>query len=976
MTMWRWMYLTGLLLAAGCAVWAGVMPSNTVYLGTATRGASPVLAASRAARQGRAHALARLRQTLIARHALPSRAVLPHFDTFVMAAPPARTTRAAGPYGAGTLTFAYSGWTDQETGELQAFLAKAYPVMVNVYGAPATTGTVTLVKAGATEFVEGGEFDPTTMTLTIDALPDDFAGDDTTQYGLNLLHLVLHAFHAPLLMGVDAWEEGLARAAATVVQLQLKPSFPLVYAMDYLLPLYDSLNQPTLSSPTFFPTPGLWQMSLWRVGMATSAWLKVYAEKPDFFTTINSAYYAQLNAGNASIRTDLVGLKGLLAGAIATVEGTPVLTWYGQQYALASVISAGKHVYLFPVPLQDSCSLQIYSFTTNTDATETPLAGTAALAYYTFDNLPLYPEEGDSVTIPDTGDNPGLGIITPSFYNIGTTPMQRIQILVSVNGMNTACYYPAYARGDDTNESELFGSVVGADSGSLQFTLPGVPLAALTLTQGAFTQQLPNGDISFFAPLRIAYTAADNTVTTFQRNVGPGFYVPQLTLNVVSPSQYHTFLGGTTMVAFPVNPTETDIGNLLSPNHNLDFRFAWWDPTTTGDNKYREYPAVNTPVPGHGYWLRLPAAMTVNVMGTLPTFDSDRSTVLEPGWNMVGNTFTAPMDPWGLAVIVGNTRYTLDDAIAHSVVTPVWGYNDSDQAYRLRMAMNAWEGGWIYNNTGGEVSLSQRDALLGNKSRAGDRAASLLTGSGWTVNLLAATHGARDTATYLGVNKNAAQGLDGLDWAKPPSHGSGVRVAFIHPDKRALGAAYATDIRQTIGTQGEQWEFEVRSTYTDEVTLSWPSLVTVPKDYTLLLTDETTNTQAYLRTTGAYVYKASGTTAQPDVRRFRVTVASRSASPLSIVRMDLLPTRGTGVSVRVTMNRPADLILDVRTPTGKLVRTIRIPADRAGQATVIPWDGRGTTNKLVPSGTYIFYLTASTVDGFCIRRTDMGRLRQ
>jgi hypothetical protein len=975
MTNWRWMLPAMLLLATLATAWAGVMPSNTVYVGADTRGVPAALAASRAARQARSAAMARLRQTLIARHALPARAVLPRFDTFVMTAPPTRTTRAGGPYGSGTLTFAYTGWTADEEAKLRAFLGRAYPVMVNVYGAPAITATLTLVKAGGLEFVEGGEFNTAEMTLKIETLPDDFAGDDTTQYGLNLLHLVLHAFHAPLPMGVDAWEEGLARAAATVVMLQLKPNFPLVYAMDYLLPLYDTLNQPALSSPTFFPNPGIWQMSLWRIGMATSAWLKIYTEKPDFFTALNSAYYAQLNAGNAAIRTDLVGLKGLLAGVITSVEGQPTLEWYGKQYALASVTTVGKRLFLFPVPLQEYCSLQIYCFTTNADATETPLPGTAALAYYTFDNLPLYPEEGDTTTIAASGDNAGLGIISPSFYNIGETPTQRIQFIVSVNGMNASCYYPAYARGDDTNEAEIFGTMVGADAGTLHFTLPGVPLDNTPLVQGAFTQQLPTGDISFFAALRIDYTATDGTVTTFRRNVGPGFYVPQFEVSLPAPSQFHTFMGGTTIVAFPVNPAETDIGNLLSPNHDVAFRFATWDPTVTAENKYREYPAVNTSVPGRGYWLRLPTAMTVNVKGTLPTFDAERSIVLEPGWNMIGNTFTVPMDPWGQTVIVGNTRYTMDDAIAHSVVTPVWGYDQKDASYRIRTAMNPWEGGWMYNNTGGQVTVAQRDAILRTR-RTGDRAAALLATGGWAMNLQAACHGTRDTATYLGVNTRATRGVDGFDWAKPPSPGAGVRVAFVHPDRRNLGAAYATDLRAEIGALAEQWEFEVRSTYSDAVTLSWPSLTSVPKEYALTLVDVASGQQQYLRTTGAYVYQATGTEAQPDVRRFRLTVAPRSASPLSIVQMEILPTRGAGVSVRVMMNRPADLLLDVRTPTGKLVRTIRVPADRAGQAVVIPWDGRGAANKLVPTGTYIFNLTARTAEGFTIRRTNMGRLRQ
>ena len=109
----------------------------------------------------------------------------------------------------------------------QNFLTRAYPILVNIYGPPATTGTLTLVQGGTQTGVEGGEFNASTMTLTLEPLPTDFATTDGTQYGYNLLHLILHAFHAPALIGFDAWEEGMARAAATVKETFSDSGYPV-----------------------------------------------------------------------------------------------------------------------------------------------------------------------------------------------------------------------------------------------------------------------------------------------------------------------------------------------------------------------------------------------------------------------------------------------------------------------------------------------------------------------------------------------------------------------------------------------------------------------------------------------------------------------------------------------------------------------------------------------------------------------------
>ncbi len=517
------------------------MPSNTLYLDDATRGpqAQQVLREHRAHMRAGIASIRRMRDSLVRRRAVSRRATLPHFATFIVdgargsALPAPRWTRdGATP----TLTFAYQGWTPAQQNALSTLLAVAYPQMVSVYGLPMSSGTLTIIQGGDQDALQAGELDisdPTDMTLTVGPLTGDFSTDDNDQYIYDLLHLILNAFHAPALIGFDAWEEGMARAAAAAIITSLRPNYVLMYNLTYLLPLYDMLNQPGLANSTFFPDADISLMATWRVGMAMAAWLKMYTEDQQLFQQFNSAYAAQVLAGNTALSGNLSALEGILSGYLPTVEGVPFFNWYNSQYVLQPTALVGRRIFVFATPLLDNVSLQIYYFFTNPDGTESPLSGQVNLVYLTYDQVPLYPAEGNAVTISATGDNPGVGFIDPSFYNIGETATQNISIGVTVAEQSATVYYPYMESGGDTDENTFFGCTIGANDGTVSISYGGNTLTPASVVQGAYEQSIPsngtNNDLSFFAPVQFNYTSSDGTThMTLQRDVGPGFYVAML----------------------------------------------------------------------------------------------------------------------------------------------------------------------------------------------------------------------------------------------------------------------------------------------------------------------------------------------------------------------------------------------------------------------------------------------------------------
>ena len=889
-----------MLLLCSLAALASSMPSNTLYLGDASRGprAQQVLRAHRAHLRADMAAISRMHDVLLSHHAISQRMALPRFDTFIMdGAPgsvplaPRRKRDGATPL----LTFAYQGWNANQRTSLSTLLAVAYNQMVNVYGPPMTSGTLTIIQGGEQDALQGGELDitnPAQMTLTVGPLTGDFSTDDNDPYIYDLLHLILHAFHAPALIGYDAWEDGMARAAAAVIITSLRPNYSLMNNLTYLLPLYDYLNQPGLATSAFFPAQDIPLMSTWRVGMAMAAWLKMYTEYPYFFQQFNTAYAAQVLGGNTALAGNLAALKTLLAGFAPTVEGIPFARWYNCQYVLQSTALVGQRLFMFPTPLQDNIILQIYYFFTNADGTENPLSGQANLVYLTDNQVALYPAEGNQVTISATGQSPGLGIITPSFYHIGETATQCISIQVTVADQSLTTYFPYMERGENEgDENTFFGCTLGANDGTLNISYAGNTLSPTTIVQGAFAQSIPfngaNNDLSFFTAVQFSYTSSDGSSTVIlQRDVGPGFYSALLPVaDNTAVTLTTTFLNGVQMVSFPLTPTANTLGKIDAatvlglPARSL--QLAWWNPT---QQKYLYYPdsAIPSIAPGQAYWLKLPSSQMVTISGTQLPRDDPRGIVLQPGWNLVGNTYNAALYQWDMSVATSSGNYTLLDALTEGYVGPVWCYN-ANGAYEINNTLAAWEGGWMVNNTTQPITLFQTNASRmqadrNTLTRSVNQGLALFSSGGWAVPLRACTSSAQDNVAYLGVNVNARSGVNGLDWLKPPpATANGVRLAFINPARSAAGPLYASDIRPCINPKGEIWECIVTSTKNDQVTLSWPDLSFVPSQYQLRLEDEASNTCLNMYASQNYRYQAKGSTAQPDVRHFRVIITARKS---------------------------------------------------------------------------------------------------
>lgn len=968
-------FTTFLLLIGAVIGLAASMPSNTVYTG-GVRG--NVLEANRETRRTRLQAITMQRDTLVRAKVIHAGTKLPRFSTFVVADATVRT-RVVTPVGNGAFTFAFQGWTAGEEADLRAFLLepkRAYNSLVSLYGAPASNATVNIIRDDGLAGTNGGEitYDNATgkINIRLEAVPANFATDDSQLYGLDLLNLLAHGFRMPATISFDAWEDGMAKAAALMTYTQVNAvNFDQFYYSEYLLPTYDNFNQPELATPTFFPVTGNPYMSVWREGMALSAWLKVYTENPNFFHDFNIAYYQQYN-GSASIASNLASLKTLANTATAAhqVEGKTFLDWYPKQYALVPEITLGNRLFFACTPASETANMVAYYFSSSVNGqavTETPLGGTVNLTYTAWDGLDItqMPAEGSSFIINAGGLSPGMTTFPAAFYNIGNAQRVKIQATIGALPAHTA-YFAYLVQGSGTENVPIWGVLDTADSGTLYITISGSQSYTVSVNQGVFS--LPRaGGLQFFAPATLHFVS-DSTDITLLRNIGPqGNSLFLKVAGIVQSTISHTFPAGLSMISLPLTPQETDAKKLFDPSNTIaTFKLAWFDPTlpATGD-QYRQYPAIGPLTVGQGYWVSLPDMRKVDLAGLSPT-EAQSSIVLQPGWNMIGNLYNYTVNPWAMTVQSGIISYRLSDAMTKNLVSPAWMYNSATAGYEAHNTLQPWEGAWLYNKTGGVLTLRQ-DAAARSRSLGTDNTTTLklLTAGGWGMALQAQS-GVGSDIIYLGVSPKVSNGVHGLDWLKPPSIAAGTRLAFVLPAARTAGAAFASDIRPMVTMPETSWEFQVTPTGT-QATISWPEFPREASGYRFVLEDLTTGGKQEMRTTVNYRYTPGK---NETARSFRVLVSPRTGPLLNFTKLQvtIIPR---GLQVDFALNTPAELQVEIRTLAGKPLRTLIVPA---GEKTVI-WDGRDIAGNAVPHGTYQLNFTARTPEGAVTHMTSLGMLK-
>lgn len=872
-------------------------------------------------------------------------------DALVVATDNSRP-RSRQTYGAGTLQFRLENFPAAVETRIRSFLDRAMPVLIEIYGPPVTSPpgsvrTVTIVLDEALDALDGGVYNSAADEIRLPEFVPQRGYD-----WFNLLHLLLHAFRGHLTLSFPSWEEGQARAAAMMAAIRLRgqgveelskfdPKDPIHGDPLWVLPLYDLLNQPPLGNPVFLPPSGFQPMAFWRIGMSTGAWLKVAAENQRCFRDFNEILLSLPNP--EAVLGDTVALVDLMREVVPKVEGMDFYDWYRRQYVLDTGVSVGPKLYTFAVPLHIGILLIINHYRTTNDGNEIPLSGLAQLVYRNDLSDDLYAEEGNEAEVYD-----GEGFIAPQFFNIGGPNLIFIDIFL--NGLALTLPFPYMVRGEETAENPLWGGVINYPSGQIQIRFNDLTdLQPVEINRGVFaiTQGL---DIYQLYRLRIRYVGEGSEAVEF-RNAAFDFYCLTVLARPSVAVMEVTLPAGIHLFSVPLLPTAFDEAEALGiPPEEL--LLARWNPLRTGEFKYEFYPRITTPMmPGVGYWLKLLRDITIRVEGTPIPIDEPYQIPLYGGFNQVGNPFARDLPVGEILVAFGNEGPVgLAEAEQRAwVQNAIWVW-DRERGYQLAQTVKQWQGFWVraLRPSGVRLVFNWSRSRLSPRQNLSLNRVSVSNSSPirWSLRLVVtAPNSPPDTENRMGV-VYGSQSPSRI--SKPPMVHNSVWSAFI-----VDGEPVAHDFKPE--RQNRKWNFVVKSDLPDNtpISLRWEGLHQVPKTVALVMTDLTTNEKFSLRSRSSYTFLGR----KGETRNFVIEVVQANFTPL--VRIAYVQSlRGRGVIARLVLTAPVQIQAEVKTLTGRTVRTLTGAYATQPTSLSLIWDGRDQSGKPLPLGAYLLVVNA------------------
>ncbi|MCM3875406.1 MAG: hypothetical protein NEA02_03200, partial [Thermoanaerobaculia bacterium] len=249
-----------------------------------------------------------------------------------------------------------STWPPEKAASLSAFLDRMLPVLRDLYGPPATTYTVRVVR----------DLRYAASAVFLSSADEIHAGDNVT-YQL-LTHEFVHAWRRDRVLSsgpqwqfdptLSGFEEGFAQAVSYEAMTEFArryPSFGLsqrVYQSSSEWD-YDFQNVPELRTRDFWSDSGGMLLYWTRYEMAAAAVAKIEREHPGFHRAFNAEYFHRLNVDPSLIASrDLV--KDIVRTVAPTIEGRPAAQWIDQQNIFDCADHPGKKVWLstqhYPAP--------------------------------------------------------------------------------------------------------------------------------------------------------------------------------------------------------------------------------------------------------------------------------------------------------------------------------------------------------------------------------------------------------------------------------------------------------------------------------------------------------------------------------------------------------------------------------------------------------------------------------------------------
>jgi len=365
---------------------------------------------------------------------------------------------------------------------------------------------------------------------------------------------------------------------------------------------------------------------------------------------------------------------------------------------------------------------------------------------------------------------------------------------------------------------------------------------------------------------------------------------------------------------------------------------------------------------GKAYWLKqidVPngtPGKQITINQASKTWSGSFPITLSPGFNMIANPFTFPID-WNAdtdadqsPLIKGPIRYD-----GNKYIGP--GQGDSTKFTTL----NPWDGYWVYNaGSSNQVLTIDPSGTLSKRKKS-----RTILQPNWQINFSAKAGEFEDSYNFIGTAQDASAGEDYHDLSELPVMGDYVSLSFGHENNLGKRLPYTLDYREA-NTDGQVWTMEVRTNLRDkENILNWTAK-DLPSNYVIKLLDISNN--KVVENTG---YRFSNHFEDHPVS-FKVFVGTADFVERELTKSQSeLPTtfqleqnypNPFNPSTVITYQLPvtSKVQLKIYNSLGQEVRTLISNTINETGTYRITWDGRSNTGAQVASGVYIYRLVSGS----------------